>query len=96
MPKTTRLALQQFLNILRPHYLGGDQLSLADCAYPTTLFMLEDVVNALDKRITLPQRGYLGGKKRSIVKQSYLFAVCAQVDDNRDVTISQGPEQIAV
>ncbi|MGB1446821.1 MAG: glutathione S-transferase family protein, partial [Arenicellales bacterium] len=28
-------------------YLGGETLSLADCAYATTLFMMEDIANSM-------------------------------------------------
>jgi glutathione S-transferase/maleylpyruvate isomerase len=60
-------------------YLGGDRLSLADCVYPTTLFMLEDVVNALDKKITLPSK--ISNWQKALYENLIVRRV---VDDNRD------------
>ena len=60
-------------------YLGGDQISLADCVYPTTLFMLEDVVNALDKKITLPSK--ISNWQKALYENLIVRRV---VDDNRD------------
>ena len=60
-------------------YLGGDRLSLADCAYPTTLFMLEDLVNALDKKITLPSK--ISIWQKALYENLIVRRV---VDDNRD------------
>ena len=60
-------------------YLGGDQLSLADCAYPTTLFMLEDVVTALDQKITLPSK--ISNWQQALYENLIVRRV---VDDNRD------------
>ncbi|MDG2238095.1 MAG: glutathione S-transferase family protein [Arenicellales bacterium] len=60
-------------------YLGGDRLSLADCVYPTTLFMLEDVVNALEKKITLPSK--ISNWQKALYDNLIVRRV---VDDNRD------------
>ncbi len=37
-------------------YLWADRLCLADCAYPTTLFMVEDIFSALGSNIELPAK----------------------------------------
>jgi glutathione S-transferase len=60
-------------------YLGGDQLSLADCAYPTTLFMLEDVVDALDEKIVVPNK--ISNWQKALYENLIVRRV---VDDNRD------------
>ena len=60
-------------------YLGGDQLSLADCAYSTTLFMLEDVVDALDEKIVVPNK--ISRWQKALYENLIIRRV---VDDNRD------------
>jgi glutathione S-transferase/maleylpyruvate isomerase len=60
-------------------YLDGDRLSLADCVYPTTLFMLEDVVTALNQKITLPSK--ISNWQKALYENLIVRQV---VDDNRD------------
>jgi len=59
-------------------YLWAEQLCLTDCAYPTTLFMAQDVSAALGKPIELPTKLQ--------VWQSALYedqTIEQVVDDNR-------------
>ena len=37
-------------------YLGGETLSLADCAYATTLFMMEDIANSMGLTLRVSQK----------------------------------------
>ena len=60
-------------------YLNGDRLSLADCVYPTTLFMLEDIVNALNQKIALPRK--ISNWQKALYENLIVRRV---VDDNRD------------
>ncbi len=64
-------------------YLWGDRLSLADCAYPTTLFMIQDVSAALQRTIELPD------KVMAWRKALYNNVTISQiVDENRDAVSS--------
>ena len=71
--------LQRLDSLVEPSpYLGGDRLSLADCVYPTTLFMLEDVVNALNQKIALPSK--ISNWQKALYENLIVRRV---VDDNR-------------
>ena len=49
--------LSRLANLVDPTpYLWAEQLCLTDCAYPTTLFMAQDVSAALGKPIVLPTK----------------------------------------
>ena len=49
--------LSRLANLVDPApYLWAEQLCLTDCAYPTTLFMAQDVSTALGKPIELPTK----------------------------------------
>jgi len=64
-------------------YLGGDQISLADCAYPATLFMLEDIAGALDHKIVLPDK--ISNWQKALYANVIVERV---VDENRDAISS--------
>ena len=50
-------SLSRLANLVDPApYLWAEQLCLTDCAYPTTLFMAQDVSAALGKPIELPTK----------------------------------------
>ena len=71
--------LRRLNSLIEPSpYLGGDRLSLTDCAYPTTLFMLEDVAAALNQKITLPKK--ISNWQRALYENVIVRNV---VDDNR-------------
>jgi len=71
--------LSRLANLVDPApYLWAEQLCLTDCAYPTTLFMAQDVSAALGKPIELPTKLQ--------VWQSALYedqTIQQVVDDNR-------------
>jgi len=60
-------------------YLWDEQLCLSDCAYPTTLFMIQDVSEALGKSIKLPDK--LQAWQSALYKNHIIQRV---VDDNRE------------
>ena len=72
-------SLSRLANLVDPApYLWAEQLCLTDCAYPTTLFMAQDVSAALGKPIELPTR--------LLVWQSALYehqTIKQMVDNNR-------------
>ncbi|SVB63201.1 uncharacterized protein METZ01_LOCUS216055 [marine metagenome] len=76
--------LERLENLIDPSpYLWGDRLSLADCAYPTTLFMIQDVSAALQRTIELPD------KVMAWRKALYNNVTISQiVDENRDAVSS--------
>ena len=71
--------LSRLANLVDPApYLWAEQLSLTDCAYPTTLFMVQDVSAALGKPIELPSR--LQGWQSALYEDQ---TIKQMVDDNR-------------
>ena len=72
--------LSRLANLVDPSpYLWADQLCLSDCAYPTTLFMIQDVSEALGKSIKLPDK--LQTWQSALYKNHNIQQV---VDDNRE------------
>ena len=49
--------LERLDRLISPRpYLGGEALSLADCAYATTLFMMEDIVSCMDLEVGFSEK----------------------------------------
>lgn len=72
--------LSRLANLVDPApYLWEEQLCLTDCAYPTTLFMIQDVSEALGKSIKLPDK--LQTWQSALYKNHIIQQV---VDDNRE------------
>ena len=72
--------LSRLANLVDPApYLWAEQLCLTDCAYPTTLFMIQDVSEALGKSIKLPDK--LQTWQSALYKNHIIQQV---VDDNRE------------
>tara|TARA_B100001123_G_C15223865_1_gene992394 strand:- start:161 stop:820 length:660 start_codon:yes stop_codon:yes gene_type:complete len=71
--------LSRLANLVDPApYLWAEQLCLSDCAYPTTLFMIQDVSAALGKTIELPAK--LQAWQSALYEDQTIQQV---VDDNR-------------
>lgn len=71
--------LSRLANLVDPApYLWAEQLCLSDCAYPTTLFMIQDVSAALGKTIELPAK--LQAWRSALYEDQTIQQV---VDDNR-------------
>ena len=71
--------LSRLANLVDPApYLWAEQLCLSDCAYPTTLFMIQDVSTALGKTIELPAK--LQAWQSALYEDQTIQQV---VDDNR-------------
>ena len=71
--------LSRLANLVDPApYLWAEQLCLTDCAYPTTLFMVQDVSTALGKTIELPAK--LQAWQSALYEDQTIQQV---VDDNR-------------
>ena len=71
--------LSRLANLVDPApYLWAEQLCLSDCAYPTTLFMIQDVSAALGKTIELPAK--LQAWQSALYEDQTIKQV---VDDNR-------------
>ena len=60
-------------------YLWEERLCLTDCAYPTTLFMIQDVSEALGQSIKLPDK--LQAWQSALYRNHIIHRV---VDDNRE------------
>jgi len=72
-------SLSRLANLVDPApYLWAEQLCLTDCAYPTTLFMVQDVSTALGKTIELPAK--LQAWQSALYEDQTIQEV---VDDNR-------------
>jgi glutathione S-transferase/maleylpyruvate isomerase len=49
--------LERLDRLINPQpYLGGEALSLADCAYATTLFMMEDIASCMNLEIQFSEK----------------------------------------